>query len=138
MEAAARLPNATVHGRLSNNQLASLYQRAALLCCTSRLEGFPTSFLEAWSLGIPVVTTFDPDQIVARHGLGVVVTTQDELIAALRYLMQDKTQHEGFSGAARRYYLENHTVEIISHRFRDELEQLLRTACAMTPAPSLT
>src|SRR5262249_9795948 len=61
MKEAATIPNVKVHGRLPGNELAKLYATSRILCCTSRAEGFPTTFLESWSCGMPVVTCFDPD-----------------------------------------------------------------------------
>jgi glycosyltransferase involved in cell wall biosynthesis len=45
MASAARLPNIKVHGRLNEAELGELYARVSFLCCTSQLEGFPTTFL---------------------------------------------------------------------------------------------
>lgn len=58
---ARSLSNVRLHGRIAERAaLAELYRGAALLCCTSSLEGFPNTFLEAWSHGLPVVTTSTP------------------------------------------------------------------------------
>ena len=132
------IPNITVHGRVSAAELDRIYGSTRVLCCTSQLEGFPTSFLEAWSRGIPVVTTFDPDGIVARHGLGAVVASVGELIAHLRQLMSDSSLHSALGTAARRYFDENHTNAVVSRRFRDQFEQLQNGTCDMLAVPSLS
>ena len=36
-----------------------------MLLSTSDFEGFPNTFLEAWSVGLPIVSTFDPDTVFA-------------------------------------------------------------------------
>ena len=122
---AARLPNVKAHGRLPDRELQQLYQTAQVLCCTSTLEGFPTTFLEAWSGGIPVVTTFDPDGIVKQHNLGRVAETPDEFVAHLTNVLNDATAYAALAESARRYYQENHTVEVMAQRFRSALEQLV-------------
>ena len=124
LEMAARLPNVTVHGRLGAQDLSRLYQSGRLLCCTSSLEGFPTTFLEAWSCGLPVVTTFDPDQIVARHGLGRVAATLDDVVSHLRSVLDDQEVYTKLSNAAIHYYSENHAVGTVSRRFRLALEEV--------------
>jgi glycosyltransferase involved in cell wall biosynthesis len=125
LAAAASLPNVQVHGRASNEQLVSLYRQATVLCCTSTLEGFPTTFLEAWSCGIPVVTTFDPDGVVARYGLGEVATDMESLVSGLANALHDSARCEAWSSAARKYYLENHALETVSRRFQQMVQQVL-------------
>jgi glycosyltransferase involved in cell wall biosynthesis len=123
LETAAGIPNVRRHGRLSRAELNQLFQSCGLLCCTSMLEGFPTTFLEAWSCGLPVVTTFDPDGIVARHDLGRVVNTLDELVTQLRTLPNTEICSR-MSRAAKGYFSENYGVEAVSRRFRLAFEEL--------------
>ncbi len=123
LAAAAKIPNVRAHGRLSRVDLNKLFQSSGLLCCTSMLEGFPTTFLEAWSCGLPVVTTFDPDNIVARQGLGRVVNTVDELVAQFRSLPNTEDCSR-MSRAARQFYLANYSVETISARFHSTFQKI--------------
>lgn len=124
MSEAAKVSNVRVHGRLSRADLNKLFQSCSLLCCTSTLEGFPTTFLEAWSFGLPVVTTFDPDGIVAREKLGRVVQTVDELAAQLRALPQ-ADEYSRMARAAKIYFSEYYSVETISRQFRAAFEGLV-------------
>ena len=73
---------------------------------------------------MPVITTFDPDHIVERHGLGRVAATVDEVVTHLRCVLGDKEMYARLSDAAARYYLENHTVEAAARRFRLALEHV--------------
>ena len=72
MERAQSLPNVRMLGRVERDEIPGLYKGAACLCCTSVHEGFPNTFLEAWCQGIPVVSTFDPDGVIAERDLGGV------------------------------------------------------------------
>jgi glycosyltransferase involved in cell wall biosynthesis len=121
---AASVPNVKVHGRLARPELNKLFQNCTLLCCTSKLEGFPTTFLEAWSNGMPVVTTFDPDGIVQRNGLGRVATTIEEVAAHLKSL-PGTSEYSAMSAAVKKYYADNHSVPAISRRFREVFEALI-------------
>src|SRR5207249_2870864 len=47
------LPNVRWHGYAPHARMRDLYRQAQVLLCTSRLEGFPNVFLEAWSCGRP-------------------------------------------------------------------------------------
>jgi glycosyltransferase involved in cell wall biosynthesis len=118
LERARALPNIAVHGGVTRARMGDLYRRAGALLCTSDREGFPNTFIEAWSHGLPLVTTHDPDGLVARLGLGVAVPRDPASIAsALRGLVRSPASWTEASVRARRHYLENHTVDRVMERF---------------------
>jgi glycosyltransferase involved in cell wall biosynthesis len=108
---AARLPNVRLHGRVGRDGMAEIYRRCDLLCCTSEFEGFPNTFLEAWSQGTPLLTTFDPDGIVAARGLGWAAQTVDELSAALLEAQRDADGWLRRSRAGVEYFRTNHALD---------------------------
>jgi glycosyltransferase involved in cell wall biosynthesis len=121
------LPNVTLHGRVDDPEtLARLYRSASVLCCTSESEGFPNTFLEAWSHGLPVVTTIDPGGVVARLGLGAAAHDLGSLRASLRELLGSPEGHARVSQNARRYYLENHRPASVL----PGVERMFLEACA--------
>jgi len=126
LDRARALPNVTVHGRVPRDRMRDLYEGAALLCCTSAYEGFPNTFLEAWSYGLPVVSTVDPDGLIVARTLGAVAETGPELVAGLGRLLQSPALWRKVSANARGYYLDNHTVESVMPR----VERLLLDAVA--------
>ena len=111
------LQNLTWHGPMPRAQMSEFYQHAACLCCTSVLEGFPNTFLEAWSYGLPVVSTFDPDGLIAESRLGVAAEDAAGLAAGIRRLIQSPDEWRQVSARARRYYVENHTLDAVMPRF---------------------
>lgn len=86
---AAATPNLTFHGPAPCHQASAYHDRARVLANTSDSEGFPNSYLQAWARGVPVVTFFDPDGVIARHGLGVVARNLYEMKEAVRVLATD-------------------------------------------------
>lgn len=114
---ARTLPNLTLHGAMPRARMPEFYTRAACLCCTSVLEGFPNTFLEAWSYGLPVVSTFDPDRLIADRQLGVAAGDATGLAAGIQRLIQSSDEWRQISTRARRYYLENHTMDAVIPRF---------------------
>jgi glycosyltransferase involved in cell wall biosynthesis len=82
-------PNMTFHGAVPYREAFMLYGRARVFVNTSDVEGFPNTYLQAWASGTPVVAFFDPDNLIAREGLGVVVKTRHEMETAIRMLVHD-------------------------------------------------
>ena len=65
--------NVELLGRLSHSETLLVLSGARALISTSRWEGFPNIFLEAWALGIPVLSMYvDPGGIVEMNKLGFV------------------------------------------------------------------
>jgi len=114
---AKTMPNVHLHGAVPHARVNEFYQRAAALICTSSAEGFPNIFLEAWSHGLPVVSTFDPDNVIVDNGLGKVGHNVPELAAGIRELLDSKKKWRRLSKSAREYYMENHTVDAAMKRF---------------------
>lgn len=83
--------NVTFHGPLAYDNANALYARARVFVNTSDMEGFPNTYLQAWASGTPVVAFFDPDGLIAEHGLGIAVRSREEMIAAIRTLLHDAT-----------------------------------------------
>ncbi len=119
-ERAASIPNVIMHGRIAHEKMGQFYQNATLLCSTSVDEGFPNVYLEAWSLGIPLVTSFDPDGVVDRYGLGRVAKSVTALTQAIKDLLAPE-QWQQASEAATTYYQDHHRVEASMPRFEREL-----------------
>jgi glycosyltransferase involved in cell wall biosynthesis len=129
---AAAIPNITVHGPASRDDVPRLYQEAACVCCTSDVEGFPNTFLEAWSHGVPVVSTLDPDGLIASRRLGFAVAP-DGLTVALSHAATYSDEWIAMSHRARRYYEERHTVPAVMSRFE---RLFLETARRSAPSPA--
>ena len=82
-EHAASFDNVVLHGKISRSEIGRFYGAADVLCCTSEFEGFPATFLESWSYGLPTISTVDPGQYLSTYEAGSVVASIDELCAAV-------------------------------------------------------
>ena len=115
---AAALPNVTLYGPASRAEIGKLLDNCACLCCTSDHEGFPNTFLEAWSHGRPIVSTWDPDNLIATHGLGVVAERDAGAVSsALRSLLSSPSGWERASLNATAYFDETHALDRVMPRF---------------------
>jgi glycosyltransferase involved in cell wall biosynthesis len=121
---AGGMSNVQMHGYVPYAEMTRYYQHCHVLCCTSPHEGFPNTFLEAWSLGVPVVSTFDPDGVIAANGLGWVARDAEEIVACLTRLRQTPEIWTEASQAARQYYRANHTPEACLPAFERLLLQV--------------
>ncbi len=111
------LANVTLAGRVPYERMGEFYARADVLCCSSVYEGFPNVFLEAFSTGVPVVTTCDPDDLVETRGLGHAVDDLDGLAAALGELRDDSVTRLAMGEAAMRYFAGRHTLDAAMRQF---------------------
>jgi glycosyltransferase involved in cell wall biosynthesis len=117
LERGRSIANVRMLGRVERHRIPEIYRGALCLCCTSFHEGFPNTFLEAWSQGVPLVTTFDPDGLVVERGLGGVAEDTDGIVAELRRLIANDADWQAASARARAYYVENHLPENVVPRF---------------------
>jgi glycosyltransferase involved in cell wall biosynthesis len=93
-------------------------ERAKIFLNTSIVEGFPNTFLQAWSRGVPVVSFFDPDGLIRRLQLGAVPASTDDMRESIRGLLEADVYRENigrrardfvsreFTGAAAERYIE--------------------------------
>jgi len=119
-EDAARFDNVALHGKVPRGELARLYGSADVLCCTSEFEGFPTTFLEAWSYGLPTVSTVDPGQYLSRYKAGSTVASIEEFLAAVspKSLMRSG---DAWSENAEQLYDEHFSPQACLRRFTEVL-----------------
>ena len=122
---AEAMPNVRLHGNVPHEGVKQFYQQAAVLVCTSRAEGFPNIFIEAWAQGLPVVSTFDPDDLIARKNIGFVAPDVAGLVSGVRTLLGEPNLWRQISAAARKYYLENHTVDAVMPRYERAFEEIM-------------
>lgn len=107
---AKALGNVTFHGAVPYREVRKLYERARLFVGTSDIEGFPNTYLQAWSHGTPVVGFLDPDGLLERHGMGRAVRSLEEMCAAVADFSGDRSQWDEASARARDY-MERHYGE---------------------------
>ena len=109
LDARARaLRNVTLHRGISDAALDEQYRRANVLVSTSRVEGVPTTFLEAWARGLPVVSTVDPDDAIAKGRLGAVAAPE-RLAESVRAVLAEDPETLG--GRVRAHFLASHTID---------------------------
>ena len=107
------LPNLEVRGHLDRASLDEFFVRGALFVHTSDSEGFPNTLLEAWAHGLPSVSIFDPDGIVARERLGEVVADAEAMAVAVERWMADPARRRETGARARSYVERSHAPTVV-------------------------
>jgi glycosyltransferase involved in cell wall biosynthesis len=125
IEQAKQIPNITYHGPAIKEQVWDFYKKAKIFLCTSDFEGFPNTFLEAWSCGLPIVSTVDPDNVINERKMGIVGNDVSQLSLGIRGLLNSNEKWESASKAAREYYLQNHAIDVIMPKFENIFHELV-------------
>jgi len=114
--AARELPNLEVRGHVDRSVLSEFFARGALFVHTSDSEGFPNTLLEAWAHGLPSISIYDPDGIVARERLGEVVSNAERITEAVDRWMADPEGRRETGARARAFVERSHTPDVVIDR----------------------
>jgi len=104
----SKMMNLRIIGPVSFWEIPQYYATSKVLVCTSELEGFPNTFLQAWEFGLPVLTTFDPDNVIEKHGLGKFCQSEEELVSSLSLLLSRTDVYKNIRSQITKYILTNH------------------------------
>jgi glycosyltransferase involved in cell wall biosynthesis len=119
------LPNVKYLGQIAPERAQQVIADAAVLLSTSDGEGFPNTFLQAWSSGTPVVSlNIDPDRVIEQVGLGTVSMNLEGAIAAIHTLMNSPQQREEIAVRAQRYVAESHSEATVIAAFKHAIQEL--------------
>ena len=94
--------------------------RAAIgIVNTSRVEGMPNVFLEAWSNGVPVIALqCDPDGRIKRHGLGIAADgSWDRFVEGARKMWNQRADLSRYKQAAGDYLANTHGKLAVTSRW---------------------
>ncbi|MCU7812782.1 MAG: glycosyltransferase family 4 protein [Candidatus Thiodiazotropha sp. (ex Notomyrtea botanica)] len=122
LDRASAINNVILHGKLNREQLNKRYSAVSAFCNTSLYEGFPNTFLEAWSYGLPVVSTINPDTVITNNDIGINVKNTEEFINAFTFLRDNERIWKSMSNSAREYYLANHSTNNAMSNFLEIFE----------------
>ena len=112
--AAAGVPNLRFHGQVRFGATGALFAAARVFVNTSSFEGFPNTYWQAWANGVPVIATFDPDGVIAQHGLGVVLGDAAPAVGAARALLGSPQLWAACSARCRAYALAHCASDVVA------------------------
>lgn len=109
-----KLKNLTFYGPKPDDEVISLLSKAKALVNTSRAEGFPNTMLEAWSVGVPVVSlSVDPGGVIEQQGIGFVSRTVTQLVQDVDRIVRTKSLNQRCGKLALSYVRRQHSLEAV-------------------------
>ncbi|WP_352493247.1 MULTISPECIES: glycosyltransferase family 4 protein [unclassified Mesorhizobium] len=135
-----RLKNLTFYGPKRDNEVMALLSKANALVNTSSVEGFPNTMLEAWSIGVPVVSlSVDPGGVIEQKGIGFVSRTMTQLVHDVDTIVRTKSLNQRCGELALSYVRRQHSLEAVCRALERALPgvQLGRCRTWNVATPSL-
>ena len=106
-ENAFSMKNVFYHGELSLEEINILMTEAYLFINTSKYEGFPNTFIQAWINMTPVLSlNVDPDNILEKNGLGWLCGDYSTLLINLGRMIEDEANIQMIGKKCRSFALE--------------------------------
>ena len=109
---AERLPNVEFTGFLPLAEVERRFNEARVLVSTSRAEGMPNVFLQAWARGVPTVATIDVGAPV-----NTVFNDVEEGAQRLERLLADEALWSRASADSLEFFQRNHSSEEVLARY---------------------
>jgi glycosyltransferase involved in cell wall biosynthesis len=112
MERIARTPNLEYLGELPIEAVNQRMAQAAIHVNTSRLEGFPNTFIQAWAQGAVVATiAVDPDEEgMEKLGIGICAGTFEGLRTTIDQLARSPERRRAIAERAFTFAHANHSL----------------------------
>ena len=136
---AARLPNVEFVGFVPYAEIDRHFNAARVFVNTSDREGFPNTFLQAWSRGIPTVSFCDTGAILDGGPIGAVVQSTEAMGTTVEALMRDDILWRREGTRAKRYVRSTHSVDAALAAYERVFAPRIdfaETAVSTPPAPS--
>jgi len=123
-EEAATLPNVEYKGFLPFAEADRYFDGARVLVNTSAYEGFPNTFLQAWSRGVPSLGFVETGSRLDGEPVYAHAKDVDDACVQLKRLMSDDIHWRASANRAKAYFNANHSVEAVVGQYEREIAQL--------------
>jgi glycosyltransferase involved in cell wall biosynthesis len=111
------VPNLSYLGELSQDEVNIYLSKGHVLVNTSRFEGFPNTYVQAWLREVPVVSlNVDPDGIITREKIGFCSKLFEVFVNDVMTLVENTTLRDEMGKRARLYAETNHTIDKMAEK----------------------
>ena len=118
------VPNVEFVGFVPYSHVDQYFNGARILLNTSLFEGFPNTFLQAWSRGLPTVCFIDPESREEGERVTETVSDVDDACARVERLMSDDIAWQRSSERCLRHFKRVHSVEAMLAAYEPILASL--------------
>lgn len=115
---ASTIANVDFMGPVPYQEVNDFFLRSRLFLNTSTIEGFPNSFLQAWTRKLPVVSFFDPDGLIAGRGFGRAPKDVVEMATAIGELLADQDAIDTIGLRAHEFVMRNFSPDSIVKEYQ--------------------
>jgi len=117
-KAGEKLTNFKFHGFVPYPEINDYFKRASIFVNTSKIEGFPNTFIQAWAHFCPIVSLHaDPDGIIQNEHIGFHSGTFKKLILDVTTLLEDENLRKTMGRDGRNYVEEKHDIRKIVKQY---------------------
>ena len=125
-EALKTLPNVEYRGFMPFAEADRVFDGARLLVNTSSYEGFPNTFLQAWSRGVPTVAFVDTGSRDAQGPVYEVAPDIDAAARSVERLMKDDAAWTKASARVLAHFAKHHSLAAVVDVYERELMALAK------------
>ena len=112
------LPNVEYLGTIPSGKIGNYYARTKVLICTSVVEGFPNTFLNAWFFKAPVISlTFACDDLLTEKNIGYVSESIEQMKEDISRLLADHELRQSMGDNGYAYVQNNHLAEQVYAKY---------------------
>lgn len=118
------IPNLKLIEFIPFNKIDNIFHEAKIFINSSKSEGFPNTFLQAFKNKVPVISlSVDPDHILTKNKIGFSCNDDfDKMKKYLKQLLENHELYNIYSKNAFNYVKKNHDIKKISFHW----SQLMR------------
>ncbi|MBA7642336.1 hypothetical protein ES703_50026 [subsurface metagenome] len=120
------LPNIEYVGGVSFEESNELIGRASVFVNTSKYEGFPNTFIQAWMRETPTVSlNVDPDDVIKKNRLGFHSRSFEQMVKDVKFLIENKRIRQEMGRNARKCAIREHDIRKIVPEYIELIEKTI-------------
>ena len=127
-ESSESISNLHFMGFVPFHEIDQYFEQASIFVNTSKYEGFPNTFIQAWMHYMPTVTlNADPDGLICKNKIGFHSKTFNQLVEDVKLLLKNRQLREERGRNAMRYVEKEHDITDIVRKYVKVFDHVLRS-----------